>query len=582
MRIKILIILLAGILFSTILTSLLKQIYEIRYFKNKLLKEKELIEIEIAERLNTYDQILLMVEKDLNSIAKTAIINIEREIVDGVKIKKKYSSVDLKNISKKHNVDHIYIINNNGIVTDSSLEVDINFNLFSLGKRFEEYLLSIFGKGELFYQRITRSQNLGTLNLYQYYSPKGSNFIIEVSIDVKEYLSNNYPEFLKGSFFEEYIEKIIKQKDFVVEVDVYIIEGASGWSFFTDGRKLELNEEYLKQLKKDKKITFTQNGLISQYSYIKRKTNSEFSDKFFLMIKYNLNPISSFVKRIIFASIVICILIIVIVSIIMVVLINKLFIDRIILINRELQLISNGDYSNDIEIKGNDEISQIKENIKIMKDEIIKRESDLRSSISEKELILKEVHHRVKNNMQLITSLLALQKGKINDEGFKMILDECRNRIKAMTMVHEKLYQAKDLSGINFKEYINEYIRHQKSRFSTGRIMVTNNVDDIILMIDEAIPFALLINEIITNSFKHAFPDNCQGNINITFNKNNNNYRLVIEDNGIGMSSNINFDRPDTLGLGLIHTLVIQLNGEVKFFDNNPGVRVEIDFCLDS
>jgi two-component sensor histidine kinase len=208
-------------------------------------------------------------------------------------------------------------------------------------------------------------------------------------------------------------------------------------------------------------------------------------------------------------------------------------------------------------------------------------EKQLKQSLKEKEIMLSEIHHRVKNNMQVISSLVALQAGMVKDEYDYRLFIECQNRIKSMALVHEKLYHTENLSHINLQEYIEELVNEIISieEVDTKKIKVKITVEEILLDLDRTILCGLIINELISNAYKYAFPDGEEGDISISFEKEVDIYRLIVEDTGIGMEEKevSNISQGNTLGLQLIESLVLQLHG-TKIFSGSRGVYVAISF----
>ncbi len=207
-------------------------------------------------------------------------------------------------------------------------------------------------------------------------------------------------------------------------------------------------------------------------------------------------------------------------------------------------------------------------------------EEQVKSSLKEKEVLLQEIHHRVKNNMQIISSLLNLQSHHIEDDKVKDMFKMSRDRIKSMALIHEKLYQSKDLTKINFAQYIQSLAVHLLNTYNVSmeRIKLNAKVTDVFLDINKAIPCGLIINELVSNSLKHAFPQDKKGNIRIQLNRGNNGYvRLVVSDDGIGFSENVDFQHPDSLGLQLVNDLVDQLGGTLEL-DSSKGISYQISF----
>ena len=206
-------------------------------------------------------------------------------------------------------------------------------------------------------------------------------------------------------------------------------------------------------------------------------------------------------------------------------------------------------------------------------------EEKLRRSLVEKELLLKEIHHRVKNNMQIISSLINLQSGYLKDETAKDALKESQVRIMSMAMIHENLYRSGNLSGINFKDYANHLIKNLFHTYNVSleKIKINITAPDIFLNIDTAIPCGLIINELLTNSIKHAFPEGTKGQISIKMEQDQDQYYLTVSDNGIGIPIELDIQKTETLGLLLVNSLVGQLDGNLEISQEN-GTAFYITF----
>lgn len=206
-------------------------------------------------------------------------------------------------------------------------------------------------------------------------------------------------------------------------------------------------------------------------------------------------------------------------------------------------------------------------------------EDEVKSSLKEKELLLREIHHRVKNNLQIIVSLLNLQMQHVEDESALDILAESHNRVKSMATLHEKLYESPDLTHINFKYYIEKLVTDlfYSYKVKVGTIEPVIKTVDLDMGIDTAIPCGLIINELVSNSIKYAFPDGRKGTVTVEFKKNNDELFLKVSDNGIGMCKNIKPDSPQTFGLQLVENLVNQLDGTLNM-DINHGTEFAIKF----
>ncbi|MGA1865165.1 MAG: sensor histidine kinase, partial [bacterium] len=210
-----------------------------------------------------------------------------------------------------------------------------------------------------------------------------------------------------------------------------------------------------------------------------------------------------------------------------------------------------------------------------------KAETKIKQSLREKDALLREIHHRVKNNLQIISSLLKLQAGRVNDEYVKKVYQESNNRITAMALVHEILYQSEDLAEIDLNEYIIHIVKNILKVFGTPakHIDFKTEGDMINLGINQAVPIGLVLNEIISNSLKHAFKEAEKGEIRICSRLlENNEIELIISDNGRGIPDHIDYRNTKTLGLKLITGLIEkQIKGALDL-SRNAGTRYAIRF----
>lgn len=207
-------------------------------------------------------------------------------------------------------------------------------------------------------------------------------------------------------------------------------------------------------------------------------------------------------------------------------------------------------------------------------------EEKISGSLKEKEILLKEIHHRVKNNMQIISSLLSLQTGKMFDPRDIRLLQTSQNRVHSMSLIHEQLYESENLAEIDFRQYINELVSYISDTYLTQEndIVLKTAVEDIFLGIDTAIPLALIVNELISNAVKYAFPERKRGGrVDISLQKKDN-YVLTVRDNGIGLPAEFDSSVPDSLGYQLITALIDQLQGKMEI-ESDSGTVVTITFA---
>ncbi len=207
-------------------------------------------------------------------------------------------------------------------------------------------------------------------------------------------------------------------------------------------------------------------------------------------------------------------------------------------------------------------------------------ELKLQQSLHEKEVLLKEIHHRVKNNLQIVFGLLELQARSIHDPQIKDLFEESQNRIHSMAMIHEMLYRSSDLSQINFATYLQDLLHSlaQSYNVDAQRISFQIDIETFPLNIELATPCGLIVNELVTNALKHAFPDRRSGNIRLTCHKSEENrVCLIISDNGIGVPADLNISKIKSLGLQLVYTLTKQLKGTIRL-DRLGGTTFQLEF----
>ena len=212
---------------------------------------------------------------------------------------------------------------------------------------------------------------------------------------------------------------------------------------------------------------------------------------------------------------------------------------------------------------------------------IQKKRSDdkIRNSLKDKEILLQEIHHRVKNNMQIISSLLNLQSSFIKDPEAIDVFRESQNRVKSMALLHENLYQSRDMDRVDFKQYVKKLTDNLLITYSAsaGHIHREIRVEDVKLNIETAIPCGLIINELLTNSLKYAFPNGEKGTLFLKIYAKDDKYVLLLGDDGVGLPENFDPESTQTLGLRLVHNLVNQIDGHLKIIPGE-GTCFEIMF----
>ena len=220
-----------------------------------------------------------------------------------------------------------------------------------------------------------------------------------------------------------------------------------------------------------------------------------------------------------------------------------------------------------------------------LQEEITERKSiekALRASLAEKEVLLKEVHHRVKNNLQIVSSLLSLQSLKFDDDKLAAVFLDSQARVRAMALVHEKLYRSKDLSCIDFPDYLRQLSVFLLQAYSPKNLALTSDIQckQFFLPVDSAIPCGLILTEIFTNSLKHAFAGRSTGHILLHAWQDQDDTHMVIEDDGIGLRPGFIIEKADTLGLQLVTNLTRQLQGTLGVSSVSGKTSFHLSFPL--
>jgi len=205
----------------------------------------------------------------------------------------------------------------------------------------------------------------------------------------------------------------------------------------------------------------------------------------------------------------------------------------------------------------------------------------IRTSLCQKEELLKEVHHRVKNTLQVVSSLLGLQSRAVTDPETRNMFQESQDRTHSMALLHETLYQSQSLSQINFPEYIRQLAAHLFHSYGVAadRIHLRTDLGNLLLHPDAAMPCGLIINELVSNSLKYAFPDGRQGEVRIELRVNSDaTARLIVADNGVGLTAGVDWASTRSLGLRLVRMLAQQLGAKIEV-SSNPGMEVRLAFA---
>lgn len=209
-------------------------------------------------------------------------------------------------------------------------------------------------------------------------------------------------------------------------------------------------------------------------------------------------------------------------------------------------------------------------------------EERVRKSLKEKEILLMEVHHRVKNNLALVSGLMQLQAYQADDEAVYKYLNDNQSRIKSIALIHDQLYQNHDFTFIRLDQQTSRLLKHISDSINDGKeIEVSLDLEEIEVNINQAVPYSLIVNEIIANTYKHAFKGRDKGHITVSLFRENDLINLIFEDDGVGLPENLDIEDPSSLGMTLIKTLTDQIKGTISFEATGNGTRIRLQFEKD-
>lgn len=378
MKKKFIIYLIFAIICSNILLTVIIENHMANKIDRIVDEQKKDIMLQSKEKIITFDKILLAMDQELREKNETSILQISKEIEQTFKTQSNITQDELKNLRKKFDVSEIYIIDEKGKIIYTSFLQDQDLNVFQTGKAFEKFLKSLYGQGEIKHQNITVSSNSGILNKYVYYSPKESSYIIEVSMNIHEYIKNNYPKEYYEFVFSRLFQSVYDDNEYLVGMDVYSYNKLSSWSLLHVGKKFEKSKEFIDKLRKEKKICMKTENLNRCYNaFSLDSSHYDFTRNFYVEFIYDFSSLEKNKREIFIFAGVVSFIIILITFFISSEILNIHVIQKIDTINHGLKMIEKGEYDYDMQLESNDELGDIVNNINKMKEIIKIREGEL-------------------------------------------------------------------------------------------------------------------------------------------------------------------------------------------------------------
>lgn len=545
-------------------------------------QEIENIEEEMMRRLDNFTFLIQPFEQEVRDFNEVVILEINREIGSGnVDLPLAVSNAELERLVEEYDFVDVYLIDHTGAVVRSSFIDDIGLNLLDLEQSFAEFIRDVYGSGRVSTQRLGLSNMSGTKMMYSYFSPVGSDWIIEISTDFEGYMRSRYSGELSDFLFHDYFYQLTEFHTQLEEMDIIYRTNVSARSFLT-GREVPIGTEVIEAFAEDRDFSSRKGDTLS--IFMKRtmeKQEFDFVQYPILYLAYDLAYYRIFMLKVTLISLIAAVILTILLSLITYRMVERKLVERIEELAEVLQCSAEGDYGRKVLYSSKiPEMMKLARSTNQLVEKVRDREKRLKQALDERETLLREINHRVKNNLNVVVSLLNLQEDQvISVEDAKEALQKTRNRIYSMALTHEKLYQSENFAEVKMRPYIEDLVANIRNFREDHRpIRIETRVEEVSLPIRCAIPCGIIINELLTNAFTHAFPQKSQGWIQVRLcYDSGRQYKLSVEDSGVGLPKEFSLKGLDSLGMILVRTLADQLQGELIISSEN-GARFEIRF----
>ncbi len=545
-------------------------------------RQIEDIEQQLIDRLESFHVLIQPFEKRAREYNESALREIYRELIELTKGNPLSAANEtLETLVEPYAGVDLYIVDESGTVIKSTFQSDVGLNLLGLDENFSEFIKSVYGQGQIFTQRLGISNMKGNKMLYSYFSPRESNWILETSVDFEAFMRQNYSNTLYTHLFETFFTEIQHSHSDIAAFDIIYQTEVSARSFIS-GREYDFGEKVLQTLDADGAYRERDGNVLRIYR--KRsasRSGFDFVQFPILFIEYNLSSYYDFLTKFYIIAGLSALVLIGLFSGVAYKLVESKLVRRIEELDEVLQRAAYEDYN--VRVRYNSRIPELmtlSTSANRLIEQVKSREYDLRVALQEREMLLDEIHHRVKNNLNVVISLLNLQHEQVHTvEDVKEALLKTRNRIYSMALTHEKLYQSENFTDVNMKTYVDSFLSTFNSSIGDQpHIVIESEVEEENLSITHAVPCGIILNELLMNAVQHAFDGRDEGLIRVAFSKQSENeYMLSVEDNGHGLPDDFSVHNTGSLGLILVDALIQQLHGKLTI-KGNGGSRFEIVF----
>ena len=373
MKKKIFLYLFFLIMSSTIVFGIVTAVNTQKLFHSIIQNTKGDVFSQIQERIRTYDKILYFIEKSMVEYGEKAVMQIADEL-KSPELRDTMSMDDLRRMADEYNVNEIYIIQNNGVVTNTSFPPDLNFNLYTISPDFETFLRGVFGKGKVFSSKLTTSENTGIINNYLYYSPKGSDYIVEISNKVRDFLHSNFSEDFYRNLIGEYFSVVVMENQYLKFLEIYQITEKAKWSLINEGKTFPRDSVLTARLMETGEIE-----LVDDYNYkIVRlfdfdSENFDWFHRHFIEVEFDFSVLAVYMHKMILSLSISALAVVLLFFTLSTQVFNRQFVKRVQSIDNAIKEIEAENYDVKIDMPGSDELNHIARHVESMANAVKKK-----------------------------------------------------------------------------------------------------------------------------------------------------------------------------------------------------------------
>ncbi|AFG36398.1 sensor histidine kinase [Spirochaeta africana] len=544
-------------------------------------RDRSEVASQVAHRLALLDDILLVLERDIRHQTEEMLQQAYRRLRQLEPDPAAWDDQLLQRVAGETGEIDLYIIESDLVIRRTTFVPDRGLKLGEVGPLFAQFLQDVIGSGEVFTQRFSISNQTGRLMTYSYYSPPGSNFILQASLEFRQAMLRQGLDFSPQRLFDS----LLKEHSFVRGADLITFTGLATWSLVT-GELVELPPDVLAELRADREVRYVEDDILVSYqpqAFLSQ--DNPYGELFVLELRYDLGYYQAVLQRFILRGALITLILTIILSALAGVILERSLIRGVGNFRAALLQASEGRY--DVRLPVVHRINEYRE-ISMAFNRLVasaaerehrleQQARDLSVALTQRDVLLREIHHRVKNNLQIITSLISIEQGRV-DSAAAGVFTQINTRVRAMSAVHEILYEADNLQGAQLEELVDRVFRSVTAVYGLDSRACTfsYNLPEMILPVDIAIPLALIMTEAITNSVKYAGSDDGQEDVALRVAASRlaeGGWQLELRDNGPGFPEEVGFS--DGFGFVLMRGLAEQIGGSLQL-DSDYGAVVRV------